>query len=114
MKAIDKVLKWAQLLQCSCFGTKVGLSVDACLGYMGKMLIVSTSADEKLQHYLISADMTTAEIYAEWGKIKDEVGRLLEEHAGRRINKHGRAAEDGRDGDTNEAAMHGRDDNENV
>lgn len=90
MEAIDKVLKWAQLLQCSCFGTQICVNIDAGQGVTAKKLIhVSTCVGEAVEHYVLSSEMTTEEIYSGWGKIKDDVHKLITQY-GRRINKHGR------------------------
>ena len=89
MIAINKVLKWTHNLQASCFGTKVGVSIEASISASGnKMLFVSTSDGDIMNNYILSEDMATEAIYSEWGRLKDETDKLLSKF-GRRINKHG-------------------------
>lgn len=90
MNPIDKTLKWAHNLQASCFGSAVGVTIEASVSTSGnKMIFVTTATNGTINNnYILSADMPTEALYQEWGRLKDDVGKLLAKH-GRRINKHG-------------------------
>ena len=91
MEAIDKTLKWCQLLQTSCFGTPVSVTIEASKGIeCDKMIYVSINAPGITYHYPIYSDMPTSVIYDTWGTIKADTSKLLEAFSCRKINKHGR------------------------
>lgn len=89
MNPIDKTLKWAHNLQASCFGSAVGVTIEASVSAGGnKMIFVTTACENLDNYYVLSEDMPTEALYQEWGRLKDDVGKLLAKY-GRRINKHG-------------------------
>lgn len=91
MDAIVKVLTWAHHLQLSCFGSPITINIDAGQGVnKSKLIHVSVFAGSEEKHYIISDDMPTTDIYAEWGKLKDDVNKLRDQYIGHRVNKHGR------------------------
>lgn len=90
MEAINKVLKWTHNLQASCFGSAVGITIEASVSESNnKMVFVTTRCNCLESYYVLSEDMPTDAIYQEWGRLKNDVGELLSQF-GRRINKHGK------------------------
>ena len=53
------------------------------------MIFVTTACESLDNYYVLSEDMPTEALYQEWGRLKDDVGKLLAKY-GRRINKHGK------------------------
>lgn len=88
---IDIILSRAQNLQVSCFGTPIGVTIEASKGtYDAKVLsvtIYSPLKEDKL--YVISSSMTREEITQIWGNIKDVVDKLLDELVGHHITAKG-------------------------
>lgn len=93
MKPIDKTLTWAQRLQVSCFGTPIRVMIDASEGGLhkdGKYFVVTLLAPMEPYTSIFDSSLPDAEIYQRWGALRDRVSRLLDEHVGFRINRHGR------------------------
>ena len=92
METIDKVLKYTHNLQASCFGSPVCVSIEAGQGVTANKLIRVTIyvGVETPKIFLISSDMSSNEIGAAWGAIKDYAVKMRQQHKLPRINKHGR------------------------
>ena len=91
MNAIDKVLKWAQFLQTSCFGTPIGITIEASRGVGSeKMIFITIATTEESKSYIISADMPSEQLYQKWGEVKNDASILLDKYVGRIVNKHGK------------------------
>lgn len=95
MEAIDKTLKWAQLLQTSCFGTPVGLAIqpetnDGCRAFQATLYITGNNEMKVIEYYTFSAESSTTLLYQTWGKMKADTNNLLSKHTGKKLNRHGR------------------------
>ena len=91
MRPIDDILKRLHNVQTSCFGTSVGFNVDAGQGVTAdKLLRVSMCVGKEVKTYMISSEMSRDEIYNAWGQVLDDVNKLLDIHAGKKVNKRGR------------------------
>lgn len=88
---IDIVLSRAQNLQVSCFGTPIGVTIEASKGmYDAKILSVTVYSPLKEDRlYVMSSSMTKEEITQIWGSIKDEADKLLDELVGHHITAKG-------------------------
>jgi hypothetical protein len=91
MRPIDDILKRLHNIQTSCFGTSVGFNVDAGQGVTAdKLLRISMCVGKEEKTYMISSEMSREEVYYGYGKVLDDVNKLLETHVGKTLNKHGR------------------------
>ena len=91
---IDIVLSRAQNLQTTCFGTSVGITIEASRGaYDEKMLTITVYCDASYNDVekscTIYSSSSKEEITQAWGSIKDEVDKLLNEFVGHRITAKG-------------------------
>lgn len=91
MRPIDDILKRLHNIQTSCFGTSVGFNVDAGQGVTAdKLLRISMCVGKEVKTYMISSEMSRDETYDGYGKVLDDVNKLLEVLVGKTLNKHGR------------------------
>ena len=91
MRPIDDILKRLHNVQISCFGTPVGFNVDAGQGVTAdKLLRISTCVGKEVKTYMITSEMSRDEAYDGYGKVLDDVNKLLETLVGKTLNKHGR------------------------
>lgn len=94
MKWIYNILERVHRMQTSCFNTPVGVCIEASKDTESKeetkVISVAVTAKGTQKRYFISSDMTKDEYSQEWGRLKDDVDKLLNELVGKRINAHGR------------------------
>ena len=94
MKAIDRLLSWAHRLQISCFGTPISVTIEVSKGIIsGKIFSVTTDVGLEHEIYLFYSSASDQDLYQKWGKLKDNVSKLLDKHVGHKLNKHGREKE---------------------
>ena len=87
---IDIILSRAQNLQVSCFGTPIGVTIEASKGNeCAKALFIEINAPDTTYRHIITSDASYEYFTQVWGSIKDEVDKLLDELVGHRITAKG-------------------------
>lgn len=92
---IDVILSRAQNLQVSCFGTPIGVTIEASKGtYDAKMLTITIHCEDAENNVVeksctIYSSSKIEDITQAWGTVKDFADRLLDELVGHRITKSG-------------------------
>ncbi len=90
MKVIDKILKRSHRLQETCFGTPVNIVITTFKYHeYCKAFTVGVSGGSDITKYLFDSTMPDDALYDEWGRCKDDAGKLLDELVGHKVTSAG-------------------------
>ena len=97
MRTLYYYLANAQRLQTTCFGTPINLTIeidnDADKKKKGFMVSTFIQQGDKRSYkdtYVFSSDASEELTSQKWGKLKDDVNKLLDRYVGKKVNRRGR------------------------
>lgn len=87
MDAIIRILHRLHKTQESCFGSPIGVSIEASKGvYDAKVLTTSISSPNSTNTYIITSSMTSDAAFQVWRDIIKKINELRDKYIGNKID----------------------------
>lgn len=88
MDAITRILHRLHKTQESCFGSPIGVSIEASKGvYDAKVLTTSIISPNSIDTYIITSSMTSDEAFQIWGDIIKKINELKDKYIGNKVTQ---------------------------
>lgn len=88
MDAIIRILHRLHKTQESCFGSPIGVSIEASKGvYDAKVLTTSISSPDSMNTYIITSSMTSDAAFQVWGDVIKKINELRDKYIGNKVTQ---------------------------